>query len=247
MSSTQPRFMPAAPAASHNTASHNAASCNTPPNRWARRGAFAVGTLGVSLGLSFGFGAAPALAHDTLIGSTPEAGAVVTEPLEEIVLEFSGGGLTTGAAINNDLVVTDSEAENWTTEEPAEVTGATMRADLTEPLPDGEYQVTYRVVYSDGHDEESSFDFTVELEDEAPTEEPTHDDAEPAPSQEAPSDEPSESELMPAPSPTADAEDAVSSGLSTSTIVLLSVGGLAVIGLAAVLLFRRRHSSGGQD
>ncbi|WP_150462282.1 copper resistance CopC family protein [Nesterenkonia ebinurensis] len=119
--------------------------------------------------------AAPAQAHDTLISSSPEEGEVLTQPPVEVVLEFSGSGLTTGDAITNDIWVLDSEEENWASEDPAEVEGSTMRTEIPEPLPNGEYEVAYRVVYSDGHSEEHSFSFEVDLpltEDESGTQTP---------------------------------------------------------------------------
>ena len=114
-----------------------------------------------ALGLSAA-AAAPAWAHDTLISSTPEEGEVLTESPEEIVLEFSGSGLTQGEDIPNEILVRDEGGESWETEDPAEVEGSTMSTDLQDSLPNGEYTVTYHVVYSDGHDEELSFEFEVE-------------------------------------------------------------------------------------
>lgn len=114
-----------------------------------------------ALGLTAGV-AAPAWAHDTLISSTPEAGEVLTESPEEIVLEFSGSGLTQGEDIPNEILVTDEDGQSWESEEPAEVESNTMTTDLQEPLPNGEYTVLYHVVYSDGHDEELSFEFEVD-------------------------------------------------------------------------------------
>lgn len=104
--------------------------------------------------------AAPAWAHDSLISSTPEADEVLDSSPEEIVLEFSGEGLTTGESIPNTIWVTDSEGEHW--EGDTEVDGPTMSTDLEEPLPNGEYEVLYHAVYSDGHSEELSFSFEVD-------------------------------------------------------------------------------------
>lgn len=110
--------------------------------------------------------AAPAWAHDTLIASTPEADEVLEDSPEEVILEFSGPGLTTGDNIPNTIWVTDEDGEHW--EGETEVEGATMSTQLSEPLPDGEYEVLYHVVYSDGHNEELGFNFEVEavVEDE---------------------------------------------------------------------------------
>lgn len=127
--------------------------------------------------------AAPAWAHDTMIGSTPEADAVLDESPEEIVLEFSGEGLTTGESIPNTIWVTDEEGEHW--EGDTEANGPTMRTELPESLPNGEYEVLYHAVYSDGHSEELDFSFEVdaaEVDDDAgssPTEDQTGHTAEP--------------------------------------------------------------------
>lgn len=120
--------------------------------------------------------AVPAYAHDSLIASTPEADEVLAESPEEVVLEFSGSGLTTGDAITNEIRVLGTDEQDWASDDPAEVEGSTMRTDIPEPLPNGEYEVHYRVVYSDGHGEELSFGF--EVDDPAAEEE--DDDAQPA-------------------------------------------------------------------
>lgn len=112
---------------------------------------------------------APAHAHDTLINANPEEGEVLDEAPGEVVLEFSGSELTTGAGITNEILVLDSDDYDWASEEPAEVEGSTMSTDIPQQLPDGEYEVHYRVVYSDGHDEELSYSFEVDAaeDDEA--------------------------------------------------------------------------------
>ncbi|EXF24239.1 copC domain protein [Nesterenkonia sp. AN1] len=124
-----------------------------------------------ALGLAVTTMAAPAWAHDSLIASSPEADAVLQESPEEITLEFSGGGLTTGDSIANVIVVTDEGGENW--EGETEIEGATMSTELSEELPGGDYTVAYRVVYADGHAEEQSFGFEVAESEPEPTPEPT--------------------------------------------------------------------------
>lgn len=142
-----------------------------------RLGAFAGGAA-LALGV---LTAAPVYAHDSLIASTPEADEVLTESPEEVVLEFSGSGLTTGEGITNEIVVLDADEQDWTSEDPAEVDGSTLSTDIPEPLPNGEYEVHYRVVYSDGHDEERSFGFEVD----APVTDEEDDDAQPIETEEA--------------------------------------------------------------
>lgn len=110
---------------------------------------------------------APASAHDTLLAASPEADEVLDQSPEAITLEFSGDGLTTGETITNTILLRDANGENW--EGETEVEGSTMSTELPEPLPNGEFDVVYRVVYSDGHSEEHSYSFEIadpESEDE---------------------------------------------------------------------------------
>lgn len=86
---------------------------------------------------------------------------------EEVTLEFSGEGLTDGESITNVIQISDAEGENF--EGETEIDGATMSTELPEELPGGEYTVAYRVVYSDGHAEEQSFDFEVAEAEPEPT------------------------------------------------------------------------------
>lgn len=108
--------------------------------------------------------AAPAWAHDALIDSNPEPDEVLSQPLDEVVLEFSGSGLTTGESINNVIQVLDADQRNWAAE--AVIDGATASTDIVEELPDGRYDLIYRVVYSDGHVEEDSFTFEMQADSE---------------------------------------------------------------------------------
>ncbi len=59
------------------------------------------------------------------------------------------------------MTVTDEDGHQWQDGE-AEVTGPSLTAALCEGLPNGEYTVDYRVVYSDGHSEEKGYEFTLE-------------------------------------------------------------------------------------
>ncbi|MBA8922204.1 copper resistance CopC family protein [Nesterenkonia jeotgali] len=153
---------------SHVSTSKPSASCASNTLR-RRAGRITALSTTAALGLAVTTMAAPAWAHDSLIASSPEAGEVLQESPEEITLEFSGGGLTTGDGITNIVQVSDADGENW--EGETEVEGATMSAEFPEELPGGDYTVAYRVVYSDGHAEEQSFDF--EVEETTPEPEPT--------------------------------------------------------------------------
>lgn len=149
---------------------HTPTSCTSTSGR-RRAGRITALSATAALGLAVTTMAAPAWAHDSLISSSPEADAVLQDSPEEITLEFSGGGLTTGDAITNIIQVSDEEGENW--EGETEVEGSTMSTELPEELPGGDYTVAYRVVYSDGHAEEQSFGFEVAESEPEPTPEPT--------------------------------------------------------------------------
>jgi hypothetical protein len=104
--------------------------------------------------------ATPAAAHDQLLSATPAAGTAVLEAPAEIGLEFSGD-LTTGQGIQNLVTVTDEDGHQWQ-DGAAQVAGPNLTAAVCEGLPNGEYTVDYRIVYSDGHSEEKDYEFTLE-------------------------------------------------------------------------------------
>ncbi|WP_218221189.1 copper resistance CopC family protein [Nesterenkonia sp. Act20] len=201
------------------------------------------------MGLTLAAVAAPAWAHDSLISSSPEAGEVLETSPEEVVLEFSGDGLTDGESIANVLQISDAEGENW--EGETEIEGATMSTELPEELPGGEYTVAYRAVYSDGHAEEQSFDFEVAAEttdSETPSESAAaessenDDDAASSPSEEATEDattgdpETQESDDQNSEDPgAAVSEEVVGFNLNVPTWVL-AAGSVVVLGLLAAVV-----------
>ena len=99
--------------------------------------------------------ASPAFAHDELIGSSPEAGEVLETAPAEIVLDFSNDIIEAGTAV----VVVDHHGEEVAVGEP-EIAGPTVTASLPGDL-EGEYQVQWRAVSSDGHPIEGTIDFGV--------------------------------------------------------------------------------------
>lgn len=104
--------------------------------------------------------AAPALAHDQLLSASPEDGATVSTAPSEVSLSFSGN-LITGQGIQNVLTVTDEAGHQWQ-DGRARASGPELTAPLCEGLPNGDYDVAYRVVYSDGHSEAKEYSFTLE-------------------------------------------------------------------------------------
>lgn len=112
--------------------------------------------LALLLGTGLGF-AAPARAHDQLLGSTPAEGAVLAELPESIVLEFSNELLDAGPA----LLIRDAADATVFTAAPA-IAGRTATAPFPR-LPDGAYRLNWSVVSSDGHRIEGTIPFQVAL------------------------------------------------------------------------------------
>ncbi|GAA4774529.1 copper resistance CopC family protein [Citricoccus nitrophenolicus] len=185
--------------------------------------------------------AAPAAAHDQLLSATPEAGTAAIEAPSQLNLTFSGN-LITGEGITNAATVTDENGHQWQDGESA-VSGPELSAELCEGMPNGEYQVSYRVVYSDGHSEEKSYDFTLE--------DPS------APEQAVPEDcgvvnpdAPVSSDAT-ATDPATTADDTQESGEATSQdsqdpapavpgwAWVAAIGGLLVVVVAVIMVFRK--------
>ena len=115
--------------------------------------------------------AAPAFAHDSVIGSNPEDGAVISQFPDTVLLEFSGevqDGFST-VAISREA---DGSAEVIYSGEP-EIDGRNVTLDLPADLaPEaGDYKVGYQIVSSDGHATKgmTSFTFDPAGESEAAT------------------------------------------------------------------------------
>ncbi len=95
-----------------------------------------------------------ALAHDQLVSTDPADGAVLDAPPDHIGLRFSDDVLD----ISTTLLVTGPTGEVPVT---ANVAGRDVTAELPAGLTSGAYQVTWRVVSSDGHPVQGSFAFTI--------------------------------------------------------------------------------------
>lgn len=96
-----------------------------------------------------------AFAHSHLGGSNPADGDVITEPLNEIVLNFDGQ-IEQGSFI--DVTTTSGKAI-----ELKEITigEGILTGTVAEPLPNDEYQVNWSIISTDGHPLEGNFSFTV--------------------------------------------------------------------------------------
>ncbi|XRQ06783.1 copper resistance CopC family protein [Actinomadura welshii] len=176
----------------------------------------------VSMSLVF---AAPASAHDTLTGSNPKEDATVEAPTE-IVLEFSAPVRLPR------VIVTDASDKTYQAGEPRAVDNKVTQA-LGGTLPNGEYTVAWRVVSSDGHPIQGTYDFTVK--------------GSPGEASGEPSDAPSDVAAEPA-APEPSATNAAASEDSGGSSGWLWIGLIAlVIGAAAgaVAWLRRSAASKG--
>ena len=110
--------------------------------------------------------ATPAFAHDGVVSSTPEAGAVV-ERAPEVVITFSEDLLDLGAdAQSFGILVTDTEGRYFESG-CVDLTG--MQLSTATDLGDaGTYSVQWQVVSSDGHPTSGEFAFDYQPKSDAP-------------------------------------------------------------------------------
>jgi hypothetical protein len=111
----------------------------------------------VLLCLALGLASAPAAsAHDQLVSSTPATGERLSVAPSSVALKFNAPLLTLG----HEIRVVDAASRNW-----VQGDAVLAREMLTQPLapglPEGEYQVRWRVVSSDGHPINGSYSFLV--------------------------------------------------------------------------------------
>lgn len=115
-------------------------------------------------------GPAAAHAHDDLLGSTPENGAVLDAPPTEVELRFTAEPLAEpGGTI---VRVLDPGGTPVQTGEPETADNGVFQAIEADPSVTGTYTVIWRVVSSDGHAISGELLFSVGEESE-PAEQPT--------------------------------------------------------------------------
>jgi len=109
--------------------------------------------------------AAPAAsAHDRLVGSDPQSGAVLTAVPAEAVLTFSSSVQEIGTV----LEVHDEDGA-VVSEAPTQVEGRDVVVAVPADLGAGEYELVYRVTSSDGHPISGEVPFTLDVAASAPT------------------------------------------------------------------------------
>ncbi len=172
--------------------------------------------------------AAPASAHDSVLSTTPADAEHVDAAPETVSIRFTDDIMQLGAV----TLVVDSAGTDWVAGAPT-LDGPTATLALDPSLPDGAYQVRWRVVSADGHPISGTFDFTVGDASAAPT--PTTDAS--APAVTTPTDPAvSGSETGGSSSGSADA------GLPIGVTAL--IGAIAGLGLfLGIFALRRRHAA----
>ena len=175
---------------------------------------------------------APAQAHDTLLESDPADGATLETSPEAITLTFSADILDVSPLVR----ITDENGEQLAEITPS-IDGPVATATLEEPLPAGISTVQWRVVSSDGHPIEGTFEVTVEQDAaaEETTEAPA---AESSPAEES---APAESAAPAEEGEQATAEAAEEESGSSMTPLLIVLGVAVVGAVVAVLLIMRRR------
>lgn len=178
-------------------------------------------------------------AHDVLTGSEPETGSTVETTPEEVRLQFSGQPLT-GEGLTNLIRVTDEQGNQWQDGEVA-VEGYDLSVAVCDDLPQGDYTVAYRVVYSDGHTGEESFSFT-NADTSAPEEGTPQDCGEASEEDSEETSEETEASDNDAPA-ASDADETATENTSESLPTWLWIaGGVGVVVIAGIVYLLMRGS-----
>lgn len=204
-----------------------------------------------------GLTALPAVAHSTLLSSTPEGGAELDEAPGAVVLTFNEEITDLGT----DIVVSGPDGADAAGGD-TEIDGAEVTRQLGDDLIAGEYSVTWRAVSADGHPIDGELSFTLTeaaagtggaeaTEDAAETEEPTTEAPDDATASEEGGAEENGSDGSDGDQAEADASDAADAqagagatddgGTSGGQVALFVVLALAVIGGVTALIVRMRR------
>lgn len=111
--------------------------------------------------------AAPASAHDVIVSSSPAADEQLTTAPEQVTLAFSNNLLSLEENTGTAMTVIDDAGQDWVGGTPV-VEADTVTVPLKPGMPDGSYQVTWKVVSSDGHPTSGEYAFTLAAEEAAP-------------------------------------------------------------------------------
>ena len=101
------------------------------------------------------FGVGSAQAHDELVATSPESGAVLKTSPDKVVMTFSGELKKIGTIVE----LKDEKGESF--ENGYEIAGRELTVTPKAALPNGNYTMVTRVVSSDGHPIDKKLAFTV--------------------------------------------------------------------------------------
>lgn len=196
----------------------------------------AAAALTVAAGITMA-GASPAFAHDELLGSSPEPGQVFETPPTEVSLDFSNDVIEVGTAVE----VVDHHGGDVAVGDPV-VAGPRVTATLPADL-EGEYQVRWRAVSSDGHPIEGTIDFGVGADATGVwTEEAAHDESA---GEDDHSDEGGNNGDGEHADGTDHAEESAAIGPDGWAVTGFIVGALGILALIAALIVNAKRKSGG--
>lgn len=204
----------------------------------ARTGALAASVAAATVALALV--AAPAWAHDELIASSPQQNEQLTTAPADVELTFSAEIMQMGAAV----IVADAQENDWVAGD-IQIDFDTLTVPLEEGMPNGAYEVRWRVVSSDGHPISGLIPFTVDDPAAAPTPTVTPSAVNsPTPTATQTTGGPSDETTTP---PTSAAED----GGIARAVLIGAIGAATALALFALILFflrgRARRDRGGSD
>lgn len=189
--------------------------------------------------------AAPALAHNTLLGTDPADGSTVEVAPSRVTLTFD----EPAQALGTEMVVLGPDGSTVSTGD-AELVDATVSQALVTDLPAGMYTVQWRVTSADGHPLSGALTFTAANGSGTPADASTAPETttDPAPDATgAPTTGPTATATAGAASPADDptgtevAEDE-EAGLAAGAVVAIIAGVLAVAALVGFVVHERRKS-----
>ena len=217
---------------------------NTARPAAARRASLGLAAIALLAGATTLGVAAPALAHDELL-STEVVADANTGAVEAFELKFSNSIIEVGT----EIVVTSADGADITDGTP-EVSGPDVVQPLAADLPEGDYDVAWRVVSSDGHPIDGAFVLRLTepsawQAEEAVIVEPDARIDEGAEGGSAEGADGADHNSADHDHGTGSASDEPG-GLSTGAIAAISIGAVLVAGgaLAAVLIGQRRRAEG---
>lgn len=157
-----------------------------------------------------------AVAHDSLVGTSPRDGATVGRTPPNVRLRFSEPVLPIGATV----LVRGPGGQQIDDGPPPLVDRSLVSQSLRPGAPAGRYSVLWRVTSSDGHPISGSFSFTSTQPGQVGAPAVTH---------------------VPAPVPTGSAPTAGRAGRDERHVTILGLGVVALVTGAVFTLVRRRN------